>query len=266
MKRRANDLDGSRWIKYSISVWNDIKKSSAENRLKHPAMFPEMLVNRLLNVFTTSEEKVVLDPFMGSGTTLLAAKNMGKSGIGFELNEKYVGIAKNRLSQQSILGNPDYAIYNSDSRYLKNHIRNQSVDICITSPPYWDILLQKRTADNKEVRNYGRKDGDLGLIADYNRFLSSLCKIFSSVFDVLKPGKYCIVNVMDIRKKDKLYPLHSDLANRMVEVGFIYDDVIIWDRRSEYNNLRSLGYPYVFRLNRIHEYLLIFYKPGQSKV
>ncbi len=265
MKKRANDLDGSQWIKYSISVWNDIKKSAKENRFKHPAMFPEMLVNRLLNIFTTSEEKTVLDPFMGTGTTILAARNMGKSGIGFELNEEYANIAKNRLAQLSMFSNPDYKIYNENSMNLKYYIENNSVDICITSPPYWDILLQKRTADNKKIRNYGDKEGDLGLIADYNLFLSGLTNILSNVFDVLKPGKYCIVNVMDIRKKNRFYPLHSDLANSLTKVGFIYDDVIIWDRRSEYNNLRSLGYPYVFRLNRIHEYILIFQKPERKK-
>ncbi len=89
--------------------------------------------------------------------------------------------------------------------------------------------------------------------------------MFTGVLQVLKPGKYCIVNVMDIRKKDRFYPLHADLARRMEEVGFIFDDLIIWDRRQEYNNLRTLGYPAVFRLNRIHEFLLIFKKASDSR-
>jgi hypothetical protein len=47
----------------------------------------------------------------------------------------------------------------------------------------------------------------------------------------------------------------------MQELGFIYDDLILWDRRQEYNNLRPLGYPYKFRINKVHEFLLIFQKP-----
>lgn len=47
----------------------------------------------------------------------------------------------------------------------------------------------------------------------------------------------------------------------MEHIGFIYDDLIIWDRRHEYNNLKPLGYPAVFRINKIHEYILIFKKP-----
>jgi hypothetical protein len=52
-----------------------------------------------------------------------------------------------------------------------------------------------------------------------------------------------------------------DITNFMQEIGFILDDIIIWDRRREYNNLKPLGYPFVFRVNKIHEYILIFLKP-----
>jgi len=47
----------------------------------------------------------------------------------------------------------------------------------------------------------------------------------------------------------------------MQAIGFIYDDIIIWDRRHEYNNMRPLGYPAVFRVNKAHEFILIFQKP-----
>ena len=54
--------------------------------------------------------------------------------------------------------------------------------------------------------------------------------------------------------------LHSDVAVEMQKIGFIYDDIIIWDRQYEYNNMRPLGYPYKFRINKVHEYILIFIK------
>ncbi len=67
---------------------------------------------------------------------------------------------------------------------------------------------------------------------------------------------------MDLRKKDRFYPFHADLAARLKNSGFVFDDIIIWDRRQEYNNLRPLGFPSVFRVNKVHEYLLIFQKPA----
>ena len=263
-RKRANDLGGKEWARYSISVWNDISKTGDERKLGHPAMFPEMLVKRVISCFTTSEELCILDPFMGSGTTLIAARDMGRHGIGFELNPEYVTLARRRLAQADLFGTDTFAIYNQDADTIPQVLENDSVDLCITSPPYWDILLQKRTADYKEIRNYGEEAGDLGRIRDYNRFLDALSRIFSGVFLVLKPGKYCIVNVMDLRKRDQFYPLHADLAQRLQNLGFIFDDMIIWDRRQEYNNLRTLGYPSVFRLNRIHEFLLIFKKPPEE--
>ena len=260
--KRANNLNGSDWAKYSISVWSDIRKSTKESRIKHPAMFPEMLINRLISCFTINEELRILDPFMGSGSTVIAACNMGRHGIGFELSDDYIKLTEQRLSQQSLFEGQTYEIYHKDAKEISNIIPEESIDMCITSPPYWDILLQKRTADYKDIRNYGDNEGDLGVIKDYTKFIEALKEIFAGIYRVLKPNKYCIINVMDLRKKDQFYPLHMDVAIAMRTIGYLLDDIIIWDRRHEYNNLRSLGFPSVFRLNKTHEYILIFKKPN----
>ena len=66
---------------------------------------------------------------------------------------------------------------------------------------------------------------------------------------------------MDLRQRSTFYPLHADLSAAMQEIGYAFDDIIVWDRRQEYNNFRPLGYPSVFRINKAHEYVLIFQKP-----
>lgn len=258
--RRANDLDGVRWLTNSISVWSDIRKTRIEQDLKHPAMFPSMLVERFIESFTARKQKVVFDPFMGSGSTLVAARKMGKYGVGIELNPKYVHLAKDQLEDLFDKSSPktEYIIHTADARQLLDYVKPNSVDITITSPPYWDILNQRRTADSKAIRNYGNLDSDLSTIHDYRNFLDSLQEIFECVHVVMKPERYCIVVVMDLRKKDKFFPFHSDVAEMMQRAGFIYDDLIIWNRQSEYNNLRPLGYPSVFRINKVHEFCLIF--------
>ena len=106
-------------------------------------------------------------------------------------------------------------------------------DICVTSPPYWDILNMKRSADQKDAVNYSNKANDVGNIANYNEFIDTLSTLFSSVNRVLKKGGYCIVNVMDIRKKSNFYPLHSDLATALQKVGFIFDDLIAIENGDE---------------------------------
>jgi len=263
-RKRANELDGKTWTKYSISIWSDIRKTEEELRLNHPAIFPTQLVTRLLECFTTRDDKVVLDPFAGIGSTIVAAERMGKTGIGIEISDRFVEIARNRLAQKPLWGGSEgnSVIYHADANDLLKFVQPESVDIVITSPPYWNILTRKRTADKKEIRDYGNATRDLGKITEYRDFLEALQRVFELVFKVLKKGKYCIVIVMDIRKGPRFYPFHSDVADFMQKIGFIYDDLIIWDRRHEYNNMRPLGYPHVFRINKAHEFILIFQKPS----
>ena len=71
-RKRCNNLDGKRWLQNSISVWSDIKKTPEEARLGHPALFPQMLVERLIETFLPESGRVILDPFAGSGSTLVA--------------------------------------------------------------------------------------------------------------------------------------------------------------------------------------------------
>jgi DNA modification methylase len=263
-KLRANGLDGKTWTKHSISIWSDLRKTSEEIQLKHPAMFPLALASRSIACFMNSQDHRVIDPFSGVGTTVLAAREAGKLGIGIEISPEFAEIARSRLAQSPLMvetSGGDGVIHTDNALNLLNYVQPETIDFCLTSPPYWDILLQQRTADYKEQRDYGNTVGDLGKIQDYQAFIKALADVMHHVFLALRPGKYCLMVVMDIRKKARFYPFHSDLANAMQEIGFIYDDLIIWDRRHEYNNMRPLGYPHKFRINKAHEYILIFQKP-----
>jgi len=264
-RKRCNDLSGDEWLRYSLSIWSDIRKTPQEMALKHPAMFPTMLCERLMMMLLRRKGKHrVLDPFMGSGSTIVAARGFGKVGIGFDISSQYIEMAKSRLEAPSLFHAhaAEYTIYQADAHCLLDHVKPNSIDICITSPPYWDILNQKRTADSKQIRHYGNLEQDLGTIEDYAEFLECLGRVFEQVLVALRPCAYCVVVVMDLRKKDRFYPFHSDLASRLTKAGFVLDDTIIWDRAQEYNNLRPLGFPSVFRVNKIHEFIMIFRKPA----
>ena len=294
--RRCNSLDGKRWLQNSISVWGDLRKSPEELRLQHPAMFPAALAARLMESFLPSGSQTVLDPFAGIGSTLVAAAQLGKQAIGLELSPEFVAVAIKRPDgpraagraagqdaplrhvKQARLGfktsepagepapgpapAPEQAIiYNASATDVLQYVAENSIDLCVTSPPYWDILNQRRTADSKAIRHYGNLQHDLGTIGDYGDFLSALTSIFADVLRVLKPGAHCCIVVMDLRKKNRFYPLHSDLAARLQAVGYEFDDLIIWNRQAEYNNLRPLGYPAVFRVNKVHEFVILMRKP-----
>ena len=267
-KRRLNQLDGKTWLKYSISIW-DIAKTPEEIKIGHPAMFPVELPKRLIEIYTMPGE-IVLDPFMGSGSTLVAAKMLGRKGIGFDIVPEYVELTKKRLSDvgaiSKFLGEdiPEPEVYREDARNLLKYVKPESIDLCITSPPYWIVLRMERTVDQKEPRPYSDLKEDLGNIEDYGEFLSELSKVFRNVYIVLKPGRRCIIVAGDIRLGSRLIPYHMDITRIMEQIGYVLEGIIIWDRRREYNNLKPLGYPYVFVVNKVHEYILIFRKNNLS--
>jgi DNA modification methylase len=258
---QCNSLTGKQWLRNSISVWSDISKTADEKKLKHPAMFPVALVERLLETFLPIGDHTVLDPFCGSGTTLVAAEKLGKHGFGFEISEEYASLARSRITHNSY---GKSIVFNVGCHRIKDEINPDSIDICVTSPPYWNILNQRRTADGKDTRHYGNLPEDLGTTESYIGFLTQLSSLWRDLFWVLKPGAYCCVVVMDLRKKDKFYPFHSHIAKHMEDAGFKYDDLSIWNRQVEYNNLRPLGFPSVFRVNKVHEFIVIAQKPKQN--
>ena len=266
-----NNLTGKEWLQNSFTIWRDIRKTKEEKQLKHPAMFPSELAEKLINIYTREDGDVILDPFLGVGSTLIASNKLNKKGIGIELSPDFVNIAKKRLSTVQLTLDTkkkkqfEQKIINDDANNLLKYLDEESVDLCINSPPYWNILNQRRTADNKNIRNYSDSDTDIGNIESYEEFLEKLKKIYTEVYKVLKPNKRCCVVVMDIRKKDKFYPFHIDLSRIMTEIGFELEEFVIWDRQHEYNNMRTLGYPCVFRFNKVHEFICVFWKRDKTK-
>jgi len=262
IKERFNRLSGVEWLQNSFSIWRDISKNAEESALNHPAIFPISLAERLIDIYTDKKDSVVLDPMVGSGSVVIAALKRGRKAIGVDLNKEYIDLCKKRLSThyKEYDKKGRYKLFVGDALNLDKFVKPGSVKLCVTSPPYWDILNEKRTADNKPNNNYSDSEKDLGNIHDYNQFVSSIQAVSRKVYDALQNDGFYVVIVMDIRKKSKFYPFHADLSNSLTEIGFSLRDIIIWDRQKEYNNLKPLGYPYSFIVNKVHEYILIFEK------
>lgn len=85
---------------YTPNVLNYGACSGLE-RTAHPTQKPEALIGELIARHTNHDQKI-LDPFMGSGTTLVAAKRLGRKAIGIEINERYCEIAAKRLAQGAL--------------------------------------------------------------------------------------------------------------------------------------------------------------------
>ena len=257
---RANMLDGSAWLKRSFSIWRELDRTRQEKDIGHPAAFSEALVERLIECYVPRQGMTVLDCFAGSGTALVASARMGMRAVGVDINPAFRAAFLDRVGIMGSEPDDNCRYHVGDARLLSEFITAESVDFCVTSPPYWDILNRRRSADGKRNRNYSDDRRDLGNFARYDEFMRGMTEVIGQVRTVLKPRALFIVNVMDLRKGGKFYPLHIDIAREATVAGFSLEDIIIWDRQKEYNNMRPLGYPYRFIINKVHEYLLVLRK------
>ena len=91
---RYDNISKEEFIEWTKSIWTMNPESA--KRIGHPAPFPEELPNRLIKLFSFTND-IVIDPFMGSGTTAIAAIKNNRNFIGYEINEEYINLANNRI-------------------------------------------------------------------------------------------------------------------------------------------------------------------------
>jgi len=96
--KEKSKLTKEEWKEYFSGHW----KFGGEKQINHEAMFPEELPKRFIKMFSFAGE-TVLDPFVGSGTTLKVANLLQRNAIGYEINEKFLDIIKQKISFKDIL-------------------------------------------------------------------------------------------------------------------------------------------------------------------
>lgn len=186
---------------------------------------------------------LVLDQFVGGGTTLIECKLNNRNAIGIDINPNAVEITKNKLNFEC---NNDVQIdvELGNACDLKN-IENESVDLICTHPPYADII---KYSDGIA--------GDLSWLK-YKDFLVEIEKVASECFRVLKKGKFCAIVMGDTRKNGMVQPLGFEVMQRFVNAGFKQKEIIIkeqhnckatgfWKTNSEKYNFLLLAHEYVF--------------------
>ena len=91
---RKDNITKEEFIEWTKSVWT--MNTESAKRIGHPAPFPEELPNRLIKLFSFTND-IVIDPFMGSGTTAIAAIKNKRNFVGYEINKEYINLANNRI-------------------------------------------------------------------------------------------------------------------------------------------------------------------------
>ncbi len=277
-KNRLNLLTGREWVKFSKTWFIHRPPSRKKEEFLHPAKFPETLIRQFVSFFTKPSE-LVLDPFLGCGSTLIAAKQSNRSGVGIELSPEYAEISKRRLDNTPIEAYPPlyqtdessyWRVICGDSQNLLNFWEEfdlSPVDFCVTSPPYWNQLERNtiRHKFRKELgldTKYSEDDPrDIGNLRDYDEFLNEQKRILGYVHELLRPKGYLVVITNNIFADGRVYPLAYDTILSLThdkKHPWVLKDEKIWlqdDKR-----LVALGVNYAWVGNRCHQYCLILRK------
>ncbi len=271
-----NDLTPKEWASLSKSVWNDVSSPREWYHVEHGATFSVALAERVIKIYSKKGD-VIFDPFLGVGTTLIAAKNLGRNGYGFEIYKKFYDIARKLLSQEKLpFSNSEthIEIYNEDCRNMLNYLPQNSIQLTFTSPPYANFIhrsIEDRMVTHKNsilvmanrssVKPYGDDPRDFGNL-EYNDYLNEIRNLMKKIYMVTKPNGYNVWVVKDHRDPQNnrpLIPLHVDIAKAGEEAGFVWHDLIIWDQNAQ-RKLVVLGYPSVFYVNINHTFLVVLRK------
>ena len=268
-----NCLTAKDWVKSQVAIWEFFyEKRDVRDKNIHPAVFPIGLPTKCIQTFTHKGE-LVLDPFCGIGTTLLAAKDLNRNAIGFDLKKEYTQFAKKRLGQQSLNSPKEKQILVCDDALnIPQYLKEESVSLCVTSPPYANMLnkpklnksLRGKLRENehfKKVQQYSQDQRDLGTMK-HDRYIEMLADIYSGILPLMKPKAHCVINVNDLWSENKRIPTHMHIVNAMEKIGFELRNIIIWDKRNLVNGVGIFGWPNNFiKLGATFEYVIDFWKP-----
>lgn len=268
-----NCLDAKEWIKDQVAIWElYYEKRDIRDKDIHPAVFPIALPKKCMELFTHKGE-LVLDPFAGIGTTLVAAGDLERNALGFDLNQKYIDFANKRFNQVRLdFGeNTKQIAICDDAINIPKYLNEETVSLCITSPPYANMLNHERLNKSlrsdlrvnkhyKKVQQYSNNPRDLGAMK-LKEYVDALAEIYKGILPLLKPKAHCVINVNDLWENNHRYPTHSYIIEAMEKVGYELRNIIIWDKRNLVNKVGIFGWPSNYiTLSTTFEYILDFWR------
>ncbi len=253
--REASSLSQSEWVTYTRQVWDLPVPSKADSAFgKHAAIMPAEMAQRCIRLYSFVDD-VVLDPFSGSGTTLKAARDLGRRFIGYELVDSYAAVIDEKLGA-SVCVKPSEStgralarakrgavpaerraisekyrnkILKLDAEALAGNLGEFSVDAAIVDPPY----------------NLGKADWDTWSSDEaFQEFTHSW---LSAVYKTLVPGgAFCIFNT----------PRNASwILSYLEELGAELQNWLTWDKRDGFSATTRRFVP-------MQETILYVTKPG----
>lgn len=191
---------------------------------------------------------LILDQFAGGGTTLVEAKLLNRNIIGIDTSDMALAECKEKTEFSYRGADGRVIIRKGDARNL-GLILDESIDLICTHPPYANIIQY-----SKDISE------DISHL-EVPEFLTEMQKVSKECYRTLKPEKYCVILMGDIRQEGEVIPLGFKVMSLFEDVGFRLKELVI----KEQHNCHSTGYWKASRASQkfillAHEYLFVFQK------
>ena len=271
--KHINCMTAKEWTKSQIGVWRfTYGGRDIRDKKLHPAVFPLSLAAHVISLFTHRGE-LVLDPFVGSGTTLVAAQDLERNAVGADLSQEYIDLANSRLGLGAGEGRPRQVAVACDARNLAELLEPDSVKLIFTSPPYANMLnhprknKSRRSDDRRneqfgKVEQYSQDSRDLGVL-DAGAYAQTIGAIYARLLPALRSNGHVVINVNDLWTKEERIPLQNLIISAMQDVDYLFRNIIIWDRTNLVNGVGIFGWPSNYiTMGTTFEYILHFQKSG----
>jgi DNA modification methylase len=262
-----SDVDLNRWRDYD-HVWTDslwlidARDSSGGHQLDYHGNFVPQIVTQMFLRYT-KEDDVVLDLFLGSGTSAIEAERQGRQLIGVELKDDLVDEVRGKVSPELLDDRIRLLQGDATSEETADRVRAaldamgaEHAQLLILHPPYHDIIRFSEHVD------------DLSNAEDLDDFLAMFEAAARHGFALLEPGRFAALVIGDKYTQGELIPLGFHCMARMQRAGFRIKAIIVKNiagnergkgRDSNLWRYRALrGGFYIFK----HEYVMVFRKPA----
>lgn len=253
-----NDLDLKNWKAYeniiTDSLWLiDKRDSSKFNSGWYWGNFIPQIPQQMMLRYTRKGDWV-LDPFLGSGTTLIESKRLGRNGIGIELNPEVAVKAKELIAKEPGDFITEVVVGDSQTIDLQKVLSKQNIDfvqLIILHPPYHNII------------KFSNNPADLSNAPNVETFLDMFSQVVSNLTPYLDSNRYLVLVIGDLYQKGEWIPLGFYCMQKILEQNYLLKSIVVknfTDTRGKRNqeNLRRYralaGGFYVFK----HEYIIIF--------